>query len=252
MTTRNRNTTVVTIAAPALTYFLTRAITLSALLMLFGTAVHAATFHPISSITSRTAATDLFPAIRMIEGAGVGFDVNAPHDRTGTLRWLTKDLGGPGSDYFNPTPDPAPRLVLDLGSNVSLSEISVWVYGAGAGALSINEGSVSDFNLQFATAAEGTAGFGSSITFNPTYRAALDPLPRQSFPFGQDVIARYVEFTPLNNHFGGPDPGGDRVGLSEIAFENVPVPEPSTLALAALGLLGLLGWGRRNRRRAAA
>jgi len=41
----------------------------------------------------------------------------------------------------------------------------------------------------------------------------------------------------------------NRTVYDGIAYDNVPVPEPSTLCLAALGLLGLLACGRRRRRR---
>ncbi|MEN8678871.1 MAG: PEP-CTERM sorting domain-containing protein, partial [Akkermansiaceae bacterium] len=61
--------------------------------------------------------------------------------------------------------------------------------------------------------------------------------PRQSFSFA-DVTARYVELVPTDNLFGIAPPGGDRVGIGEVAFA-VPIPEPSSAVLALLGLAGL-------------
>lgn len=74
---------------------------------------HAATFYPIVGVTSDTAATDLFPASRMIEGPGVGFDAAEPHDRLGSLTWVTNAPNGGTGDYFGPTPSPSPRLFFE-------------------------------------------------------------------------------------------------------------------------------------------
>ena len=56
------------------------------------------------------------------------------------------------------------------------------------------------------------------------------------------VQAQHVRFANLLPH------ASTLVGFSEMIFFEEPIPEPSTLLLAALGLLGLLGWGRRRRR----
>ena len=68
---------------------------------------------------------------------------------------------------------------------------------------------------------------------------------RQSFSFGQTLSARYVEFTARDNFFvapgdgtGGETPGGDRVGLGEIAFA-ATVPEPASLLLIGFGIAGI-------------
>lgn len=210
------------------------AATLSFLLLAQG--AHGAEFHPISAVTSDTAGADFYVAANLIEGPGVGFDANPPHARTSTLTWVTSDLNGNGAvgDYFDPLPDPAPRLVFDLGEDVTLAEISLWAYPVTGNALK-------DFNLRFATSAEGPDGAGSSITFNAEFVALTPAAPRQSFMFGQTVTARYVELTPLDNYYEVIPPGGDRVGLSEVAFEKIaitPTPKadlgaPLTLAPAS-------------------
>ena len=104
--------------------------------------------------------------------------------------------------------------------------------------------------MRFASAADGSAGFGNSITFGANYSLVIDDVVRQSFGFSQAVNARYVEFTADHNFYSnggnGPPPGGDRVGLGEIAFQSA-VPEPASMALTGLGLLGLLiSSGRRR------
>ena len=222
-------------------------LTVIAALAIAASSVQAVTFHPISSISSSTSATDLFPASNLIQGPGVGFDAGEPHNKTNsgsfTGTWVTDAPGGFPADYIAVAGKPA--LTIDLGQDALLSEISVWGYVA------TNANGVSEFSLQFATAAEGTGGFGTSISFNPTYFPTNNDLLRQSFLFGQSVFARYVQFTAEDNFFvapgdgsGGETPGGDRVGLGEIAF--AVVPEPITLALLGVALAGL-GFARRRK-----
>lgn len=223
-----------------------RKIVVVAALFLVTQSVQAVAFTPISSIQSSTAVTDLWPVSNLIQGPGVGFDANAPHDRilggaAGT--WVTADPGGFPSDYIAVAGMPV--LTIDLGADVLLSEISVWGYS------STNANGVSEFSLRFATAAEGTGGFGTSIGFNPFYFPVNDNTLRQSFAFGQTLSARYVEFTARDNFFiapgdgsGGDKPGGDRVGLGEIAFAAV-VPEPASLVLMGLGIAGI-GYSRKQ------
>ena len=185
------------------------------------------TFFPISSVTSATAGTDFFPAARLIEGPGVGFGALEPHNRTSTLTWVTNAPNGGAGDYFEPLPTPSPRLVFDLGQNRKLSEISAWGYADG------NGNGARDITLRFATEAEGPAGFGASIAYSPSFTLIKATAPRQSFSFNQVVEARYVEVVPTDNFFGIEPPGGDRVGLGEVAFEDRAIATNPTLDVAA-------------------
>jgi hypothetical protein len=176
----------------------------------------------------------------------VGFDANEPHDKTlggAEGNWVTDAPGGFPADYIAVAG--APVITLDLGQDKSLSEISTWGYA------STNANGVSEFRLRFSTDAEGTGGFGTSISFNPTYVTTNDDTTRQTYSFGESVLARYVELTASDNFFvppgdgsGGETPGGDRVGLGEIAF---PVPEPTSVFLAIIGLIGLVAVDVRSR-----
>ncbi|HEX2748360.1 MAG TPA: hypothetical protein VHM91_10210 [Verrucomicrobiales bacterium] len=189
-------------------------------------------FRSIASVVSDTAAMDYYPAAGLIEGPGVGFDTVAPFNRLSGTTWVTNDPNGYPSNYFVPPPVPSAKLVFDLGSDVLLAEISVWGYVTG-----IEGNSMKDFSLRFATGAEGPAGAGTSITFNPTYSAGPQISPRQSFLFGQAVTARYVELVPLSNN-SALGPGGDRVGFGEVAFETIPVVAGSSVDLPADFALG--------------
>jgi hypothetical protein len=192
-------------------------------------------FYPISAVEVSTSANDLWPVSNLIQGPGVGFDDNQPHGRIlggAGGNWVTGACGFP-CDYIETTGKPV--LIFDLGVDVSLCEISVWGYSA------TNSNGVSEFSLRFATETDGPGGFGTSVGFNPTY-AGLgsgelpndDDISRASFLFEQGVIARYVEFTCEDNHFiapgtgaGGEIPGGDRVGIGEIAFEITTCETPT-------------------------
>ncbi|MCG8586628.1 MAG: PEP-CTERM sorting domain-containing protein [Pirellulales bacterium] len=63
------------------------------------------------------------------------------------------------------------------------------------------------------------------------------------------VSAQYVAIEILSNGVGTTG-DSNRTGLAEIGITQVlpPVPEPSTFALAALGIVGLVGTRRRRRR----
>ena len=223
---------------------------LLAALLFFASSSQATIFHPISAIESNTL-NDLSPAEHLIQGAGVAFDANEPHDQIAvglfTDLWVTAADAGFPADYIAEVGMPV--LTIDLGLDVLLSEISVWGY------TDTNANGVAEFSLRFATEADTVAGFGTSIGFNPTYLPANDLVPRQSFAFGQTVSARYVEFTVIDNFFVAPGdgstgavPGGDRVGLGEIAFaqQASAIPEPGSIALFSLGLAGL-GFARRKK-----
>lgn len=217
---------------------------------LLATSANAATFYPISNISTSTAADDLWPVSNLIQGPGVGFDANVPHDKLlggAAGNWVTAAYGFP-TDYIDVAGMPV--LTIDLGQDNLLSEISLWGYA------SLNANGVSEFSLAFATEADGIGGFGTSVAYNPSFSPTNDDTSRQSFIFSQAITARFVEFTALDNFFiapgdgsGGELPGGDRVGLGEIAFSIAPVPVPGALLLFGTGIAVLIGFGRQGRRK---
>ena len=188
-------------------------------------------FYDIADITSSMSDSDLWPASNLIAGPGEGFSASEPYASLGggpDGAWVTADPGGFPSDYLE-VEDP-PELIIDLGEDVALNEIDVWGYSSG------NANGVLEFELEFATAADGDDGFGASISYNPTFGdVELDPTIRQQFSFEEEVMARYVKFIATDNYYEDPGdgtgelgrpPGGDRVGLSEIAFPVITDIDP--------------------------
>ncbi len=182
-------------------------------------------FYDIDDIVASTEDTDLWPAANLIQGPGEGFNEGLPHQLLASGEagsWVTEACAFP-CDYLENF-DP-PELIIDLGEDVALDEVNVWGYA------SSNANGVLEFELEFATTADGDDGFGDTISYNPTFSdVEIDPSPRQHFPFEDEVTARYVKFTATDNYFEEPGDGsgelgrpagGDRVGFSEIAF---PIP----------------------------
>jgi hypothetical protein len=65
----------------------------------------------------------------------------------------------------------------------------------------------------------GDEDFGNSITFQPSFEASFSADDRDVDVFDEPVFARYVEMTITDNwQTFNPAPGGDRVGLGEVAF----------------------------------
>jgi hypothetical protein len=201
-----------------------------------------------------TLADARYVATNLINGAHVAALGDAPTGPGG--EWVTE---ASPPDYF--ANNPSPVLIFDMGADTDLGSVYLGAYTIGVQSffgVNSQANSVADYSLAFATDAEGTGGFGSSIAFNPTFIAGptlptnagggANPQPVQTFGFGQVVNARYVEMTLLDNYFGVVgNVGGQRAGFAEIAFNTTNVPEPTTFGLTALGLLALCC---RRRRRA--
>ena len=204
-------------------------------LILTSAAISSASHVLISPVSATTTTTgDLWPVSNLVQGPGVGFDANDPHNQLGSAggsRWVTAAPGGFPSDFIVAAGEPV--LTFDLGSNTSINAIHSWGYSVS------NANGVKDFSLRFATDADGTGGFGTSITSNPILSMLIDDVSMQTNEFGV-VNARYFEMTVHSNYFSnggfGPPAGGDRVGLGEVAFS---IPEPSSVLLGFLGLAGL-------------
>ena len=84
------------------------------------------------------------------------------------------------------------------------------------------------------------------LSGNLSDTAGEDPITTaDSFSFAPTAGFRYLKFVSITG-FGSDPYTEDRRGPNEMQVFGTAVPEPSTLVLAALGLLGLLGFTRRR------
>lgn len=147
--------------------------------------------------------------------------------------WVTNDPAAAGGDFFADSGGATIVFGLNLGSAYSLTDLVFWGYHFGGA--NGNEGR--QFQLEFST--NGGASFGAPVTVarvlgSHTVQNAA------TLSLGGSFNADFVRLTVLDNHFGDPVAGGDRVGLAEFRFVGDAVPEPSVALLGGLGLIGLL------------
>ena len=126
--------------------------------------------------------------------------------------------------------DPDPWVMFDLGATYTINSFHVWNY---------NEVNLSARSVNSVTVRYGAdTGVSSSVAGITGFAQAtgLATYTGQAFNGFTPFEARYIKFDINTNH------GGDNsfYGLSEVRFDGVLVPEPSSLLLAALGLLGMM------------
>ena len=145
-------------------------------------------------------------------------------------------LSGCNSGFTNGDASPQ-QFTLDMGSTVSVNGLAFWATN--------NSGSVTRFDLYSDT--DGDFGDGGLMLVGSFTAAGPigDINPAQVFNFASST-SRYFQINALAS-FGGE---GFSDGIGELALRQA-VPEPGTVALISVSLIGFLGVRRRTSRRAA-
>jgi len=163
---------------------------------------------------------------------GVGWNANSgsPGILTDGVTAWGPDLANFSTAVFNNNIAGSNSIELDLGSPQYLSTLGIvqQTYGLGGARRMIE-----DLLLEF-------SNDGFSSTLGSASLTLADGVVYQQLDFST-MQAQYVRLSPLTQYGTGSD---GNIGIVEIQFFGVP--EPSTLAIWSLGLLGLIGWRRRR------
>lgn len=207
-----------------------RASILIAALTLAIPSAHAATITTVSIEDFSSELTSFGrQAVNCINGSGFD-ELTGFHATTSTnVEWATT------GQLFGGDMLPA-HITFDLGMNYDLNSLKVWnlnepgFTGRGANSVNISVAStdiaptftlVDNFTF---TQAPGSAivDFGQTIDLSG---------------YTETLNVRLIRFDIITHHNGGSE---EITGLSEVRFDGVLVPEPSTALLGGLGLLALL------------
>lgn len=191
------------------------------------------------TVTNDTGFVEFFPLNNIINGSGLSATPDFSNYTTVThaaagagTAWTTDAPNGGTGDYFDPGGTGiTPTVTLDLGGTFELSDFVYWGYHFGAP----NGNEVREFSLEFST--DGGGSYGAPVVVSSALGDHTVAAAR-TLSLGGTFTADTVRATFTDNHFGvGQPAGGDRAGLGELRF--VAVPEPSTVLLGGLALLGL-------------
>ena len=204
--------------------------------LLIASSADAALVQPVGATASSELAAG-YEAVNVQNGNGL----NAPFDETAThvagsgsgTMWLSSNVGVSTSiGQF---------ITFDLGSEFDLSDAYIWNYNQdGQGARG--------FNTYDIFVADSGGVFGAALITGATLNDAGGVAGELAQT--QAMVASNVQFVKFVN---GSNSANNVVGLSEVRFNSVEAPpgtapEPSTLILAALGFVGLMGTRRRRNR----
>lgn len=145
---------------------------------------------------------------------------------------------GSGTNYFD-AGGTIPVLTFALGGTYDdVNSIIVWNYRQ-------EPNSTTEFSLAFYSDAAATTQIGSTIS-GLTLTAGGSPTSAQQVFFGGGGTLQFdgVQAIVMTLTDNAQVAGSNRVGLGEVRFSQVP--EPSQIAMLAVGLCGVLFFRRRN------
>lgn len=170
----------------------------------------------------------------LVDGSGFdeinGFHANTPEQSM----WLNVGASDPAASLA--------VITFDLGASYDLTSLAVWNYNE------VQNGNTDrgadEVELLLASSESGAFTSLGTFNFSPgpglTNRNFRQDIDLSSFTAADN--ARLVRFNILSNH----GDGDDFVGLSEVLFDGIAVPEPGRTALLTLGFFGIAARRRRK------
>jgi hypothetical protein len=144
--------------------------------------------------------------------------------------WATNDTGPGGGDFFADG-GIAPVFLMALDQTYTLDGIVFWGYHFGGN----NGNAPKTVRLELSTT--GGASYAAPLDLTISFPGTFNLASTTNFAAAD---ANFLRMTVIDNHFGSGAPGGDRVGIAELRLLATPVPEPSSVLLGALAVLGLM------------
>jgi hypothetical protein len=194
-------------------------------------------------------------AANTVNGSGLDGSTPANHGTDPTTMWLNLGNGEDDGGVADPDqPGQLAHITFNLNGTWNVDSFRVWNYNEVGANTFINRG-VQNLTISTALTAAGTyTPLINPGTSNTTW--TFDEAPGSSSYTGQvitfslPVTAAFIRFD-ISSNWGLEPVQNDQdnyVGLSEVQFDSLAVPEPATAALTCAGLLGLLALARRKQR----
>ena len=178
-------------------------------------------------------------AAESINGSGLTTTLGvSSHDSNPENMWLSTGNQGlqPADPHVAANDGQLAHIVYDLGASYDVSSFRVWNYNEAGGdpAWTLRGAQ----NVQISVSETGAAGTFTAVTdpadLNTTFTflpgTGADGYLGQLFAFTDAFSGRYVRFDILTNYGGA----NSYTGLSEVQFDDAPIPEPAGVALLAL------------------
>ncbi len=176
----------------------------------------------VGPVSGTTDMTEDFPLSHTYDQSGLSANYVSGVTDFDSFVLTTTHISNPYKDFLNEN-GTLGYIEYDLGGNYDIGSIAFWNFGV---------------NTTFSVTAFDLTGASNLLgTFNPFVQS--NPNSAQVFSFGP-INVQHFRLDNFSNN------GATGLAIGEVAFGSSPVPEPATMILFGIGLLGLAGVNRRK------